>query len=409
MMKYDDYARQGIIWGGVFWERKTTARLENEKCLEQFGYKVYSQNDEDGIIQEIFKRIGTTNKYFIEFGVQDGLESNGHYLLLQGWSGLWLEGDARYVEQINNIFHPVIESGQLKCKCAFITRDNINDLIREQGIRGEIDLLSIDIDGNDYYVWDAIAAVKPRVVVIEYNGKFPPDCNWKMAYNESHVWDGSDWHGASLKALELLGEKLGYQLVGTNIQGANAFFVRRDLADDKFYTPATAEELYNPLRLDIRHCNGHSARYCLKDQKEGYGVLNYCPDETAVAVYGFHEKEGCGEREYRWISDARSCILVRRFKATNTIVIPYFVNGEALNARNALGDWKIKVSLDGAGCDACITEPEGTIEIALPPTTAEVVTVKIETNHLWRPSDVLGAADNRWLGIAVVFSGIRIV
>lgn len=345
METYGDYAMQGIMWGGILWEKKTEARLENAMCLERYGYKVYSQNDEDGIIQEIFKRIGTKNKYFIEFGVQNGLESNSHYLLLQGWSGLWLEGDETYVKQLNDIFNPVIESGQLKCKCAFITRDNINSLIRDQGISGEIDLLSIDIDGNDYYVWEAIAVVKPRVVVIEYNGKFPPDCDWKMAYNEAHVWDGSDWHGASLKALELLGKKLGYQLVGTNIQGANAFFVRQDLAIGKFYLPAISEELYNPLRLGLTHRNGHPARYCLKNQKEGYGLLNYYPNQIAVAVYGFHEKEECGGQEYRWTSDLESCIMVRNEKGAHKMVLPYFVEPKVLNTMKMLGEWKVEVMI----------------------------------------------------------------
>lgn len=383
--------------------------MKNEICLEQYGYKVYSQNDEDGIIQEIFKRIGHTNKCFVEFGVQNGLDSNGHYLLLQGWSGLWLEGDETYVEQIRNIFNPVIESGHLKCACAFITRDNINSLILEQGVKGEIDLLSIDIDGNDYYVWDAITAVEPRVVVIEYNGKFPPDCEWKMAYNEAHVWDGSDWHGASLKALELLGKKLGYQLVGTNIQVANAFFVRQDLAVGKFYIPATAEELYNPLRLDITHRNGHPARYCLKNQKEGYGLLNYYPDKTAVAVYGFYDKEERGEQEYRWTSNLNSCILMRRKNEEHKISIPYFFNTEVLNAMQPIQEWEIKVLIGGNDKTFLITEPDGIIEVDLPRTKENVVKVQLETNYMWKLAEVLGTGDNRQLGIAIVFSEVKMV
>ncbi len=239
---------------------------------------MYSQNDEDGIIQEIFRRIGTTDKRFIEFGVQNGLESNSHYLLLKGWSGLWIEGSGAYVKEIYGRFRPVIKSGQLKVKNAFITRDNINELFVSENFTGEIDLLSIDIDGNDYYVWQAINAVKPRVVVIEYNGKFPPDLNWKMAYNSKHIWEGSDWHGASLKAFELLGHDLGYQLVGTNLRGVNAFFVRSDLTDDKFISPATSENLYNPLRIDLTFTLSHPARYCLAVQEDELGIRNYYDD-----------------------------------------------------------------------------------------------------------------------------------
>lgn len=184
------------------------------------------------------------------------------------------------MREIQDRFRPVIKTGQLKIRNAFITRDNINELFTEENFTGDIDLLSIDIDGNDYYVWQAVKAVRPRVVVIEYNAKFPPDMEWKQAYNPGHVWDGSDWQGASLKAYELLGRELGYQLVGTNFNGVNAFFVRQDLAWDMFITPATAENLYTPLRLGaIRFvAGGHKAHYCLVGQQEGLGIRNYYED-----------------------------------------------------------------------------------------------------------------------------------
>lgn len=250
------------ITGGLCWDVLTENRLNNPLALERYGYKVYSQNDEDGIIQEIFRRIGTTNKKFIEFGVQNGLESNGHYLLHLGWKGLWLESDGDAVEDIRRRFHEPIKNGQLCLRQELVTRDNINSIIEKENFSGELDLLSIDIDGNDYYVWEAISVVRPRVVVIEYNGKFPPDYSWKMNYDEKYVWHGTDEHGASLKALQELGEKLGYQLVGTNIRGVNAFFVKEYLAKDKFYHPATAEALYNPLRLEWLVSSYHpSERY----------------------------------------------------------------------------------------------------------------------------------------------------
>ena len=264
--------------GGMAYELLAEKRFADEKCLERYGFKVYSQNDEDGIIEEIFNRIGTTNKIFVEFGVQNGLECNSHYLLHKGWSGLWLEGDANACNEIVARFFPVIKTEQLKIRQAFITKDNINFLLAESGMVGEIDLLSIDIDGNDYYVWNAINVVKPRAVVIEYNAKFPPNHFWKQAYNEKHTWDGSDWHGASLKAMETLGIRLGYQLVGTNLNGVNAFFVKQELVADLFIEPATAENLYNPFR-DHKYSNGHPARYCLVNQLPNIGVLNYNPAE----------------------------------------------------------------------------------------------------------------------------------
>ena len=123
-----------------------------------------------------------------------------------------------------------------------------------------IDLLSIDIDGNDYYVWNAIKCVSPRVVVIEYNSKFPANFEWIMEYDAEHIWNGDDEQGASLKALQLLGEKLGYQLVGTSINGINAFFVKKDLAADKFVLPATSENLYNSAKYYNKYRNGHPSK-----------------------------------------------------------------------------------------------------------------------------------------------------
>ena len=100
--------KEHTIWGGLRWNLLTEKRLKKRKCLEQYGYKVYSQNDEDGIIQEIFRRIGVTNKTFIEFGVQNGLESNCHYLLFQGWNGLWMDGDGEAIREIQKRFYPVL-------------------------------------------------------------------------------------------------------------------------------------------------------------------------------------------------------------------------------------------------------------------------------------------------------------
>jgi len=243
-------------------EIELAERLKDPIRLERFGYKVYSQSDEDGILSEIFKRIGTTNKKFVEFGVQNGLECNGHFLLHKGWQGLWLEGSPVYCKQIYDNFKGPIANKQLNVVNAFIDKDNINDLIKNGGMSENIDLLSIDIDGNDYHVWKAISCVSPRVVCIEYNAKFPPDFEWVMKYDASHIWDETDKQGASLKSFEILGNELGYQLVGTNLNGINAFFVKKELTKDIFVQPATSENLYNPPRFhSIRYISGHLSRY----------------------------------------------------------------------------------------------------------------------------------------------------
>jgi len=235
-------------------------RMEDPLALERFGYKVFSQNDEDGIINEIFNRIGVTCKKFVEFGVERGLESNCHFLLHKGWSGLWIEGSKKNCNRIKKLFRKPIEQKRLILENSFITAENIDALIGRHFAGRQIDLLSIDIDGNDYHIWKAIKCVDPRVVVIEYNSLFPPDHEWVMPYDARHVWNKTDNAGASLKSLEILGETLGYQLVGTNASGVNAFFVKKESAKDLFVLPASAEKLYNPARYYLCYRSRHPSR-----------------------------------------------------------------------------------------------------------------------------------------------------
>ncbi|MGI0439782.1 hypothetical protein ACRE1S_04540 [Helicobacter himalayensis] len=243
-------------------------RYSDPKRLEKFGYKVYSQNEEDGIIAEIFNRIGCANKFFVEFGVQDGLESNAHFLLFQGWSGVYIEGSGEYCEKIRENFRIPIEKSQLTMLNSFITAENINELIGSTRAKEiyEIDLLSIDIDGNDYHIFNAIDIIKPRVVIVEFNAKFPPPSEYIMPYNPTHIWDGTDMQGASLESLSKLGVKKGYRLVGTDLCGVNAFFVRDDLCGDKFPNDCSAKNLYNPFRVALkRHSTGHISKYFLSN------------------------------------------------------------------------------------------------------------------------------------------------
>lgn len=239
------------------------ARYDDPLRLERFGFKVYSQNDEDGILVEIFRRIGTANRRFLEFGVENGLENNTLCPLEQGWSGAWLEGSRDYVSAIESGFRRRIDAGRLSVRQAFVHRDNINGLVRALALPHDLDLLSIDIDGNDYHVWEAITSVEPRVVVIEYNAKFRPPMRWVMDYNPAHQWDGSDQFGASLEAIADLGRRKGYRLVGCNITGSNAFFVKSGLADGRFAERADAASLYQPARyfLTPAFVSGHPPGY----------------------------------------------------------------------------------------------------------------------------------------------------
>ena len=394
----------GNIEGGTRWDSLTQKRMSDPKSLEPYGYKVYSQNDEDGIINEIFNRIGTTDKRFIEFGVQNGLESNTHLLLFYGWNGLWIEGASEYCDEINIRFRPVIEAGKLRVQNAFITRDNINELFEQNGFTGEIDLLSVDIDGNDLYVWEAIDVVDPRVVIVEYNGKFPPDLEWSQAYNDMHVWSGTDWHGASLKALEKLGIEKGYRLVGTNLRGCNAFFVREDLMMDMFHEPCTAEELYNPLRLNLTFSSNHSSEYCLAIQKEGYGLLNYRDYEL---VTGFYDEEIRDGKTHAWTSGYNSELRVLGKTETKKITIPWslpkpvFKAGASITVRCDDADYMKEYVLNNLN---------GEIEVSFekPLEKESIIKIHISSQLLWSPRELMRLADDRMLGIDICLSDIKL-
>ena len=223
--------------------------------LENFGYRVYSQSDEDGIIAEIFRRIGATNRKFVEFGCETGLENNTRLLLEQGWRGLWIEALPEYARQVRAKARMALKNGCLKFIEAAVTRENINGLLQQAEVTGEIDLLSIDIDGNDYHVFDAINVIGPRVIVLEHNHCYPPlndSAGWIMPYDPSYRWGGvkADY-GASLRALSTLAAAKGYALVGCGLYSANGFYVRDDLVADRFSGPFAPERLWNPLNYEM--------------------------------------------------------------------------------------------------------------------------------------------------------------
>jgi hypothetical protein len=231
-------------------------RHADPKRLLRYGFKMYSQADEDGIIQEIFDRIGATSRTFVEFGVEAGLECNTAKLLLEGWSGLWIEAAPQHAAAIRNNLRGYIDGGRLKLTESLVTAENINKLITAAGLSGEIDLLGIDIDNNDYWVWKAIDVVRPRVVVIEYNPTLRPPLSVVVPYRPDAQWDGTNYFGASLEALVRLGRSKDYRIVGCNISGGNAFFVRNDLGAGAFLEPATAAEHYEPARYYFAMLNG---------------------------------------------------------------------------------------------------------------------------------------------------------
>jgi hypothetical protein len=213
--------------------------------INLYEKKIRSQNGEDGIIDVIFHRIGTTNKLFVEFGVEDGLECNCATLaLFNNWTGLMIEGNRENYERLCTNFatYP-----KVKTLLHFITKENIVSIFKTMLVPLQFDLLSIDIDSNDYWVWQALYQYKPRLVVIEYNAHYPPPEKKVVQYNPYLSWNGTSYFGASLTSLYVLGNKLGYSLVGTDQMGVNAFFLRNDQLIRSGFPALTPEEAYHPL------------------------------------------------------------------------------------------------------------------------------------------------------------------
>jgi hypothetical protein len=234
---------------------------QDARILINYEEQIFSQNGEDGIVAEIFNRIGVTNKIFVELGVGDGLENNTVYLLLKNWSGYWIEGNKHYVRKIKKGFSRLINSKKMIVKNNFIKKETINHTLKEMGVPDKFDLLSIDIDGNDYWILESMRPFKPRLIIVEYNASLGKEIIYLPDYDPNYVWDKSNFMGASLAKINDLLEKRGYKLVACNLTGANAFFVRGDLIENKFFKPGDIDFHFEAPKYDeLLNRIGHKKR-----------------------------------------------------------------------------------------------------------------------------------------------------
>jgi hypothetical protein len=236
-------------------ERRQLELLQHNTAA-QWEFQVTSQWGEDGIIQFLINKIAVKQKVFVEFGVENYSEANTRFLLQNNyWSGLVIDGSEKNIEKIKA--SDLYWRYNLKAHEAFITKDNIDELITTNGIRGEIGLLSVDIDGNDYWVWEAIKSIEPQIVVCEYNSLFGPTAKVSVPYQSDFIRNTGNkpntYYGASISALTFLAQKKGYELVAGNQAGNNVFFVKRaclgdlkPISPDDAYRAASFRESRNP-------------------------------------------------------------------------------------------------------------------------------------------------------------------
>jgi len=199
-----------------------------QEPLTRYEYRGFSQNGEDGVLAELLGRLPSSSRWFVEFGIQSGVEGNCVFLAdVMAWSGLFLEPDENAFRELERKYSANPSVGTQR---AFVRPDNVEELFAKAGVPAEPDVLSIDVDGNDYWIWQAITSYSPHIVVIEYNAQWPLHARWVQPYDPEHVLQATDYYGASLGALRSLGEEKGYRLVHTELTGNNAFFMRADSA-----------------------------------------------------------------------------------------------------------------------------------------------------------------------------------
>ncbi len=231
--------QNGRIWSYLLLQNK------NIKSLHETEFKVFSQCGDDGIIQYLINYLDIDNKTFVEFGVENYLEANTRFLLIHdNWSGLVMDGSEINVAKIKK--DEIYWKHDLIAKSAFITKDNINQLIEEEGIKGQIGLLHIDIDGNDYWVWKALRVVDPIIMIVEYNSIFGYERAITIPYKSDFIRTSAHcsnlYAGSSILSLCDLAEERGYSFIGCNSSGNNAYFVKTEFLKD--IKPLTAKEGY---------------------------------------------------------------------------------------------------------------------------------------------------------------------
>jgi hypothetical protein len=254
--------RQLLLSGRMAsWRNKEKERVCN---LGDAEFRIYSQWGEDGIIDWLVEHVPMNRNTFVEFGVENYQESNTRFLLQnRNWRGLIFDGNKDYMESVRK--EDIYWKYDINAVCAFITRDNIDSLLLENGMEGDIGLLSIDIDGNDYWVLKDISVISPRILICEYNPVFGDlhaiTVPYKVDFERLNSHHCGLYFGASIKAVCKLAESKGYSFAGTCSNGINAFFVRNDI--------------FGSVSEKIRHKKAFPSRH--RDARDCEGNLVYTP------------------------------------------------------------------------------------------------------------------------------------
>jgi len=260
-------SKQGLV-NRVERVRRQVEDLARRELLADYPYtdrdqrlwsrraSIYSQNGEDGLVLDLIRAIGNPHRKTIEMCCGDNGGNSGVLVFELGWSGLLVDGNEERLQRLEDLHER--DPDRVKLRRAWITCDNVNDLIHEADMSGPVDLLSIDVDGIDYWLWECIDACVPDIVIAEYNASFGPERCLTVPYDPDFARPPEFrlYYGASLSALEQLGKEKGYRLIGVESRGVNAFFVRDELLRDDF--PAVrAKDCYRTLDKHVLYQKKH--------------------------------------------------------------------------------------------------------------------------------------------------------
>ena len=260
---------------------------KNSKNIQVYEFKVYSQWGDDGIIQFLINYLDIPEKSFVEFGVETYIESNTRFLLINdNWRGLVMDGSHKNISLIKN--DEIYWKYNLSARAEFITAENIDQLLIESNFTGEIGLLHIDIDGNEYWVWSSISVVNPIIVIVEYNSLFGPSNPWTISYREDFLRTKAHYsnlfYGTSLTSVCDLATEKGYSFIGCNKNGNNAYFVRNDkIKELKVLTP---EEGYVQSQFSESRNEGGGLTFLRNEHRfnllKGLTVFNTRKNKTEI-------------------------------------------------------------------------------------------------------------------------------
>ncbi|WP_216818601.1 hypothetical protein [Aliarcobacter skirrowii] len=271
-----------VLFGKILVNQILNKEISSLKDVE---FKIFSQFGDDGIIQWLIHNIDIDNEVFVEFGVENYKEANTKFLMFNNnWSGFVMDGSKENIENLKK--QDYFWRYNLKAKDVFITKENINDLLLEQNIESNVGLLHIDLDGNDYYIFDEINCLNPNILILEYNSLFGIEREISVPYREdfyrTEAHYSNLYFGASLKALHSLAYKKGFVFIGCNQAGNNAYFVRKDKVNSKIKEVSLQEGYVKSKFRESRDKNG---KLNFLDKVQAYNEIKGLP------IYNTHTKE----------------------------------------------------------------------------------------------------------------------